>query len=224
MNRMFPYEYRLEDMFREVHESPLLEVLDEHRGPGAPGLDPAGLFQIIAEDGYPLAPGLQECYFPYRNMALHWRAADSGTPLFGEFDVMSIVTSPDRRVPVDDLARDDDDRALLSELRVLDDISLGGEGRLATMRYHVGVTSPDIWFLDRYHAYIRLDLDYRAYLDNLLVTKGVTGWQYLFADVDLSDREYRYILENIRAMLRIFPEEFPDHNYDPLAARLEARL
>lgn len=224
MNRMFPYARRLEQVFREVRESPLLDVLDQHRGPGGPGADPTGLFEMLAEDGYPLEPRLQECFFPYRNMALYWRAADSGTTLVGEFDVVSIDITPETRLAVDDLARKESDRALLSELRILDDISRGGEGRLAAMRFQPGVTNPEIWFLDRYHDYVRLDLDYRDYLDHLFITKGVTGWQYLFADVRLGEREYAYVLENLRNMLRIFPDEFPEYDYAPLTARLEARL
>ncbi|MFJ1546116.1 hypothetical protein [Streptomyces sp. NPDC088246] len=221
---MFPYERRLEQVFREVRESPLLDVVDQHRGPGGPGADTAGLYELLAEDGYPLEPRLLECFFPYRNMALQWRAAASDTPLVGEFDVVSIDVTPDIRLPIDDLTRQDSDRALLSELRILDDISSGGEGRLAAMRFHPGVTNPEIWFLDRYHDYVRLELDYRDYLDNLLITKGATGWQYLFADVPLGEREYGYILENLRTMLRVFPEQFPDYDYAPLATRLEARL
>jgi len=221
---MFPYERRFEQVFREVRESPFFDVLYERHGPGGPGIDPTGIFELMAEEGFPLVPRLKECYFPYRYMALHWRATDPDMTLVGEFSVMNIDTSSERQLQVDDLARDDSDRALLSELSILDDISRGGEGRLATMRFLQGVSNPEIWFLDRYHTYIRLDLDYRDYLDNLFITKGATGWQYLFADVPLGDKEYGYILENLRTMLRVFPEQFPDYDYAPLAARLEARL
>ena len=225
MIQVFPYERRFDQVFREVRESPLLDVLDQHRGPGGPGKDPTGIFQVLADDGFPFEPRLLECYFPYRSMALHWRAADLDTQLVGEFDVVSIDVTPDIRLHVDDLARQDSDRALLLELRLLDDISRGGAGRLAAMRFPPGsVTNPEIWFLDRYHDYVPLDLDYRAYLDNLFITKGVTGWQYLFADVRLGEREFGYVLDNLRTMLRVLPDEFPDHDYAPLAARLEARL
>ena len=221
---MFPYERRFEQLFREVSESPFLDILYERRGPGGPGIDPTGIFDLMAEEGFPLASKLKECYFPYRYMALHWRAADPDVTLVGEFSVMNIETSSERGLQVDDIARHDGERALLSELSVLDDISRGGEGRLATMRFLKGVDNPEIWFLDRYHTYIRLDLDYRDYLDNLFITKGATGWQYLFANVRLGGKEYGYILDNLRTMLRAFPEQFPDYGYAPLAARLEARL
>lgn len=225
MNQMFPYERRMDETVREVRDSSLLDVLDEQRGPGgAGGPEPAELFESLAQDGYPLAPRLQETHIPYRNRGLHWRAADPATTLVGEFDVMSVVASSDRWLDVDDFLREESDRELLEDLRILDDISLGGEGRIAAMRYQRGVANPEIWFLDRYHGYVRLDLDYRDYLDNLFITKGVTGWQYLFADVRLGEREFGYILENLRTMLRLFPGEFPAHDYAPLAARLEARL
>jgi hypothetical protein len=86
------------------------------------------------------------------------------------------------------------------------------------------VTTPEVWFLDHRHANIRLDLDYRDYLDNLILTKGATRWQYLFADVRLSDREFTRVRESLETMLSIFPDQFPDHDYAALVARFEARL
>ncbi|MPY59620.1 hypothetical protein [Streptomyces spongiae] len=209
---------------REVRESPFFEVMYEEVGPGGPEKDPTGIFELMAEEGFPLSERLKEAYFPYRYKALHWRAADHDVPLFGEFNVMNIDSSSEVRLPVKDFAWEKSDEKLLSELSILDDISRGGGGQLATMRFLPGVSSPEIWFLDRFHTFVRLDLDYRDYLDNLVITKGVTGWQYLFADVPLGAREYDSTLESLRAMLQVLPDHFPDYDYEPLAARLEARL
>ncbi|MFC7310401.1 hypothetical protein ACFQVC_40095 [Streptomyces monticola] len=208
----------------EVRESPFFDVMYEEVGPGGPDKDPTAIFELMAEDGFPLTERLKEAYFPYRYKALHWRAADSEVPLFGEFNVMNIDSSSEERLPVQDFAWEKSDEKLLSELSILDDISRGGGGQLATMRFLPGVASPEIWFLDRFNTIVKLDLDYRAYLDNLIITKGVTGWQYLFADVPLSAQEYGSTLESLRTMLEVLPEHFPDHDYTSLAARLEARL
>ncbi|MEV4969428.1 hypothetical protein [Streptomyces scopuliridis] len=196
----------------------------EEVGPGGPEKDPTGIFDLMAEEGFPLTERLKEAYFPYRYKALHWRAVDTGVPLFGEFNVMNIDAASEVRLPVQDFAWEKSDEKLLSELSILDDISRGGGGQLATMRFLAGVPSPEIWFLDRFHTFVKLDLDYRGYLDNLIITKGVTGWQYLFADVPLGAREYGSTLESMRTMLEILPEHFPDYDYEPLATRLEARL
>jgi hypothetical protein len=221
---MLPYDQRLFRIIREVRESPIFDVMHEEIGPGGPGKDPTGIFELLAEDGFPLTEKLKEAYFPYRYMALHWRAADTDVPLFGEFNVMNIDASSEERLSVQDFAWEKSDEKLLSELSILDDISRGGGGQLATMRFLPGVSSPEIWFLDRFHTFVRLDLDYRDYLDNLFITKGATGWQYLFADVPLGAREYDSTLESLRLMLQILPEHFPNYDYAPLVARLEARL
>ncbi|WP_158897244.1 hypothetical protein [Streptomyces hygroscopicus] len=209
---------------REVLESPYFEVMHVQKGPGGPEKDPAGIFELMTEEGFPLTERLKEAYFPYRYMALHWCAADPDLPLIGEFNVMNIDASSEVKLPVHDFAWEKSDEKLLSELSILDDISRGGGGQLATMRFLPGVPSPEIWFLDRFHTFVKLDLDYRDYLDNLIITKGVTGWQYLFADVPLGDREYDSTLESLRVMLQVFPERFPDYDYTFLQARLEARL
>ncbi|MFJ6746812.1 hypothetical protein ACIQNI_01270 [Streptomyces sp. NPDC091266] len=196
----------------------------EEVGPGGPELDPTAIFELMAEEGFTLTERIKEAYFPYRYKALHWRIADPDVSLFGEFNVMNIDVSSEVKLPVQDFAWEKSDERLLSELSILDDISRGGGGQLATMRFLPGVSSPEIWFLDRFHTFVKLDLDYRDYLDNLILTKGVTGWQYLFADVSLGAREYDSTLESLRTMLQVLPEHFADHDYQPLAARLEARL
>jgi hypothetical protein len=221
---LFPYDRLLSRAIGEVRESSFFDVLYEQVGPGGPELDPTGIFELMVEDGFPLTERLKEAYFPYRYKALHWRAADPDVPLFGEFNVMNIDVSSEVKLPVQDFAWEKSDEKLLSELSILDDISRGGGGQLATMRFLPGVSSPEIWFLDRFHTFVKLDLDYRDYLDNLVITKGVTGWQYLFADVPLGAREYVSTLESLRTMLQILPEHFPDYDYEPLVARLHERL
>jgi hypothetical protein len=222
---LFPYEHSLQQALAQVRESPFFDVMYEKLGPGGPGLDPTGIFALMAEDGYPLTERLKETFFPYRYMALHWRAADPAVPLVGEFNVLNIDDATGRKLyPVDDFAFDDSEKPLLAQLAPFDDISRGGEGLLATQRLFPGVTTPEVWFLDHRHANIRLDLDYRDYLDNLILTKGATRWQYLFADVRLSDREFTRVRESLETMLSIFPDQFPDHDYAALVARFEARL
>ncbi|MGI5201343.1 hypothetical protein ACQEU6_07085 [Spirillospora sp. CA-108201] len=219
---MVPYEQSLQRAMGEVRDSRHFDVVYEQLGPGGPGKDPTGIFELMAEDGFPLAPRLKESYFPYRYMALEWRTANPGTALVGEFQIYNIDAGTEECLrPLEDFSRDHRGKELLSQLRIFDDLSRTGHGRLATLRLYPGVTNPEIWFLDKSHPAVRLDLDYRAYLDNLILTKGTLGWQYLFADVD---REYIHVLEDVATMLRIFPGLFPDYDYAPLISRLEARL
>jgi hypothetical protein len=67
-------------------------------------------------------------------------------------------------------------------------VSRHRQRRFAALRLSADSPSPEIWFhhFKKEPAAVRLDIDYCGYLDALTVTKGVSGWQYLFADVDLS--------------------------------------
>lgn len=220
---MLPYERRLLDAIDEVRESPFCEVMYEEMGPGAARRDPMGVFELMAEDGITLTERIKEALFPHRFMALHWTSTEP--ELVGDFRVMNIsASSEERLLNLDDHAWYESDKALLSELTILDDASRGGSGQLTTMRFLPGVSSPEIWYLDRFHTFVKLDMDYRDYLDNLIITKGVIGWQYLFADVSLGADEFDNTLDDLRTMLRVFPEMFPNHDYAPLQERLEARL
>ncbi|MEV0054423.1 hypothetical protein AB0H34_28455 [Saccharopolyspora shandongensis] len=58
----------------------------------------------------------------------------------------------------------------------------------------------------------------------LLITKGVYGWQHLFADVQLHADEYIHARKRLTTMLQVLPEIFPGHDYEPLRARLAQRL
>ncbi|GAA2404139.1 hypothetical protein [Streptomyces coeruleofuscus] len=222
---MLPYERRLLDAIDEVRESPFCDVMYEEMGPGAARRNPMGVFDLMAEDGIELTERIKEALFPHRFMALHWVSTQPELPLVGDFRVMNIGAS--RGVGLrnlDDHAWYESDKELLSQLTILDDASRGGSGQLTTMRFLPGVSSPEIWYLDRFHTFVKLDMDYRDYLDNLIITKGVIGWQYLFADVSLGADEFGSTLDDLRTMLRVFPEQFPDHDYAPLQERLEARL
>lgn len=225
MDPVFPYEERLENALHELRSAPLFDVTYEYiESAGDEALDVDLMFQDLADGGYPIDRRLQRCYFRHRNVAILWRTRNIDAVLAGEFDVKNIATTPDLPVSVEGFSRERSDRRLLSELCVLDDLSLGGNRSLVTVHLQEGTTDPEIWFLDRYRPYVRLELDYCEYLDNLLISKGVYGWQYLFADVDLRERDFSHVLNNLQMMMDMFPRQFPDHDYAPFAARLEARL
>lgn len=222
---MFPYEGRLLQAVNEVCESPDFDVEYKNVGPGAPGYDPSRLFESMAERGFPLSERIRRAYFPYRNVALQWRYGEGDESIVGEFDVMNIDASSEEPLDdVEDFANSESGLALLSELSVLDDVSRGGGGELAAVRFVQGVSSPEIWYINRSNVLVRLDLDYRDYLDNLCIMKGAMGWQYLFAEVVTGDREYDARMGYLKGVLEVLPRYFPNYDYAPLVARLEARL
>ncbi|MEV0701148.1 hypothetical protein AB0I53_25015 [Saccharopolyspora sp. NPDC050389] len=81
-----------------------------------------------------------------------------------------------------------------------------------------------MWFDTTTEGHHRLDLDYAGYLEALRITKGTFGWQFLFADVSLSDDEFDVTCQFMEIMLDVFPKLFPEHDYEPLRARLAERV
>lgn len=224
----FPAEARLERAIGEVRDSPVLQVLHERHDPvGGLALDVEVMFETLEEVGFSLDDTLRDCYLSRRNLALQWQARGDDVRLVGEFDVKSIAVCPELPIPVEDFIRDESQRPFLSQLHTLDEMPRGGSGRLVTVRFFQGDPgeNPEIWLLDR-DLEFPLDLDYCGYLANLAITKGASGWQYLFADVALGEHEFGYFRNAIGTMLDIFFPDlfFPGHDYGALRDRLEERL
>ncbi|QNE74111.1 hypothetical protein F0344_05375 [Streptomyces finlayi] len=167
-------------------------------------------------------------------LACRWRSVKRkrAPEIHGEFRVRNIYDALLKNAP--DLTWErasDTEKQLVAEFRTIDDTPRSGAGLLTAVRVQPHVNPLELWYYDkdlsRYpgHAtdYVRLDLDYVEYMKVLPVTKGTFGWQYLFSDISLCGLE-RHVVENLEAMLDAFPTAFPEYDYAPLRARLEARL
>ncbi|WP_327190340.1 hypothetical protein [Streptomyces xinghaiensis] len=181
-----------------------------------------------------LDPHLGEATPWITELACRWRSASrKKTPeIQGEFRVRNVYDSLLRPAP--DLAWEkapDAEKQLVSEFRTIDDTPRSGTGLLTAIRVQRHVNPLEIWYYDKdlsrspEHGsdFIRLELDYAEYMKVLPVTKGTFGWQYLFAPVSLRNLGKR-VINNLEAMLEVFPTAFPEYDYTPLQARLEARL
>ncbi|WP_091099661.1 hypothetical protein [Micromonospora citrea] len=91
------------------------------------------------------------------------------------------------------------------------------------MRATPGASDPEIWFHDLRDGALRMDLDYPGYLEALLVTKGVIGWQYLYCAPEDCGMGFFPLVDGLAEMLDVFPRLFPHHDYADLAARLRER-
>ncbi|MEV0699598.1 hypothetical protein AB0I53_16995 [Saccharopolyspora sp. NPDC050389] len=56
--------------------------------------------------------------------------------------------------------------------------------------------------------------DRQSYVENLLVMKGAPGWQYLFAEVDLCDREFQAMVSQLDRALEALPVLRSRHHRD----------
>ncbi|WP_052848764.1 hypothetical protein [Streptomyces avicenniae] len=102
-----------------------------------------------------------------------------------------------------------------------------GDGAIAGFRAEGGVVldasgNPEIWFsVNTSGTLVRLDLSYPQYLETLLLTRGLHGWQYLFADPhDPGFPEYFRL--DIGRHIDLVARAFPEDDFSALRARYEA--
>ncbi|WP_017591614.1 hypothetical protein [Nocardiopsis potens] len=66
-----------------------------------------------------------------------------------------------------------------------------------------------------------MDIDHQEYLDALVLTKGASGWRFLFCGITEELREtydFETASERMKTMLDVFPELFPGHDHSGLRA------
>jgi hypothetical protein len=230
MTEPTPYERRWLDVLAELRNcpDPDLHVTRDHQGPLT--AEPAdALFGNLAErDGVVLDPALKQCFLRFDGLGACWTFGEEETdPLFsGEFNVSPLIQTIRKRPPVERYPDPSPEQLeLLSELRDFDGTPMTGVGHISSLRINQGgVHNPQIWFSDGPLGIHRMDVDLCGYLDALCITKGTFGWQYLFTDVSLADEDQEVTAELLTEMLAVFPDLFPDHDYEPLRARLAERL
>ncbi|WP_431040490.1 hypothetical protein ACQUSR_00305 [Streptomyces sp. P1-3] len=122
---------------------------------------------------------------------------------------------------------------LCSELRVIDNTPLTAAGQLAAIRIQRHTDPLEIWYYDMDmnevegwgQQLVRLDLTYTGYLEQLVLTKGTYGWQYLFTDeLPFTDPYFKNFRTGLGAMLDHFPGLFPAWDYTDLRRRFAARF
>jgi hypothetical protein len=163
----------------------------------------------------------------------HPAAADA-PEISGEFCITDLFTAIRKRPP--ELAwngSSDEERELISELRMVDDTSLSALGKYGLLRIQAKTDPWEMWYYDlqlmnpdegRTTQFVKLDLTYPEYLEQLAITKGTLGWQYLFTDLSLDHEDFDEVKRQLAAMLEVFPRLFPAWDYRDLASRLEVRV
>ncbi|WP_329342267.1 hypothetical protein OG252_39710 [Streptomyces sp. NBC_01352] len=227
MSDLSDYERRYLSMLDELQHTPAVEVLYEERGPVEEEIgDAAEAFTLIAEEeGVVLNTSLHRSFLRFEGLSSHWGVERAGVYLTGEFSVRHLAAamlSPGVEPATDEPS--DQELALYAELRPFDEQPRGGGGMLSALRIDPGMSMPEVWYYHATRGVFQMDLEYPEYLDALLVTKGVYGWQYLYTDVSMREIDFQGAAESIQNMLRIFPDIFPDHDYAPFAERLAERL
>jgi hypothetical protein len=221
------FEKRLVAMRDQLAGSDAVEVMaserllvDDH------GITAADAFANVAQwGGVTLDPSLQQCYFGFGGFSSQWRTVEPYPHVRGEFKLTDLPSAAVGAAPA--LAWEGssaEERNLYAQFRVIDDMPVGGMGMLAAIRVEEGVSSPEVWYYYSHFGAVKLDLDYCGYLEALLLTRGASGWQYLFAGVSLADSRLTGLAENLANMVDLFPRIFPGPDYGPIGERLAQRL
>ncbi|MFF4231937.1 hypothetical protein [Streptomyces sp. NPDC001820] len=224
-----PYENTWLGVFEEMRNCTSIRMSRDHQGPlSLPIGDAPKAFADLAEwENIQLEPSLQRCYLRFSNLAACWGTDDSESdPLIaGEFDITHIYKALTRDAPDPGWADPSvEERQMLPELRAFDGTTMTGAGHLTMLRIQRGVGNPQVWFNKAPFGPHLMDIDYCGYLEALRITKGTFGWQFLFTEVSLADSGHEATTERLTNMLDVFPGLFPDHDYEPLRARLADRL
>ncbi|GAA2214297.1 hypothetical protein GCM10009850_097620 [Nonomuraea monospora] len=217
------YQDRVSSHVMELRSIPNLVMPTCELGSGPPrelSADEAVLIGAIwGEDA---VEGVRDYLLSIDRIHVAWHTDDHY--LFGEFalkDLRDCVTG--FGLPDVDVRLPAEKQELMEwELKTLEEAP--GSGRLTALRVPSGGSSRELWFYDMNHERLELlDLDFRSYLENLLLMKGAPGWQYLFTEVDLGGREFQTLVGQLDRTLEALPVLFPAHDYSRLQERYEAR-
>ncbi|MEV0049054.1 hypothetical protein AB0H34_00990 [Saccharopolyspora shandongensis] len=231
MTELTAYERTWLAVLEELRSCPEVQLTRDHQGKLNSVIGDADkAFAELAEwDGVALDPALKNSYLRFSSLAACWWIPDPEYPdesvIAGEFDLNHIY-SVVQGEPLTQRLYDPspEEFQLFTELRSFDGTGQSGVGHLSMLRFQPGVVNPEVWFDTTAQGHHRLDLDYPGYLEALRITKGTFGWQFLFADVSLSDDEFEVTRQFMEIMLDVFPRLFPEHDYEPLRALLAERL
>lgn len=227
MTKLLTFEQQLTDLTESLLHHPRFEIethtqgsIDEERNDGAAVLDSIDEWYQVRLD-----PAYQKCISRFSQLGMHWSIDEPDVQLTGEFNIkylLDVIGDVPPHLAGDDTP--DTRRQLFSEFRVIDDTPSSGTGTLSSIRLQGTSATPELWFFDVRRDVFRMEVDYCEYMRHLLLTKGAYGWQYLFTDAPLRDRDFKGIVDGLKLMLQIFPEVFPNEDFAPLRTRLSERL
>jgi hypothetical protein len=183
----------------------------------------AGFAQLEELVGISLDPALKDYHVRYSELGINWYEAAAGGA-GGEFCLCELVDALLSGPPDDYCVRDDEERNLFKQLRVVDGQPNTGEIAFTAVQLAGNTIAPQMWWYLFPRGAFALDLDYPGYLEALLLTKGFYCWQLLYADVRLGDRGFASTVDSIRNGLDFLKGALPDPRYEELETRLAERL
>lgn len=219
---------------KSLREHDDIHLAEERRtkiGPSFSELVPFSKFEREWNDLY-LDPDAFEGALRFA-IGASWDFSASGEELAGEYSIPSpLEIMMQHASPLARSLKDPFQRAFAAQLRAMDSDAFAGGGFTTYVRMDPTTPHQEIWFNELVgiggpphpYGFVKLNLSYKKYLEILVLTKGIYGWQYLFSDISFSDSAIRHHREGLSRGLQVFPDMFPDHDFTELQQRLEARL
>ncbi|MEV6130665.1 hypothetical protein AB0M05_28190 [Streptomyces violaceusniger] len=219
----------------QLRSADSIEVIDEALGGVGLGFGDIRPLDAFNPDwgNLRLTPEMLETSLRFSEIAAHWESVSPLPELSGEYRVpapLDILSQGPSLMA--DMLSDEFQQDFAAELRYIDNAYNSGRGFMTYLHMAPGSPSLDVWFQDLVSkqfppyppGFFKLDLTYNTYVEALVLSKGLHGWQYLFADISFTKRPFKKYGESLRNGFDVFAQLFPDLDYSPLIERLEARL
>ncbi|MFH9264482.1 hypothetical protein ACH4KN_09510 [Streptomyces sp. NPDC017546] len=221
-----PIESLFLDMIESLKQCDVIRVAGERKGAISDIAEnsSAGFSQLTEACGINIDPSLTDKHVRYLDLGIHWYATDASTRGGGEFFLHELIDALASAPPDTSSTQSDAESKLFQQLRVIDYHPEGGTISFAAVRLLSNTIAPRVWAHHFPYGTFELDLDYSAYLDALLLTKGFHGWHFLYADIRLTDPKYAPLVALIRAGLDLLKVALPDPRHEELEVRLAERL
>ncbi|MEV4995699.1 hypothetical protein ACFVTT_20585 [Streptomyces niveus] len=215
-------------MIEEVTNCGEIRVLEQEDGLLGDFLgDADNAFNVLQRlKGVRLSPLLKRTFHRYNGLGLYWGGLGENASLGGEFRLVQLLDAIIGGAPAWLVQEGwpEDQRALHADFRVFDSQFYGGVGTFSALRLQDSVENPEIWYFNVTYGSLKLDVDYAGYMNQLLLTRGIYYWQYLFADVPPEHYNFETIGLGLRRSIDFLKENFPDDDYSELSTRLDDRL
>lgn len=221
---MDSYNRGFEAMFEEMQEASGVTVKKKfHKVKELPEvIVEEQIGHIRQESGFELCEDLKECISASNGTRLWWLyEIDEGRSGGGEFHLRHLVEVFTYGPP--ELWSEEtppEEVEFLKKLHVIDQRPNAGDNKFAAFKLEQGRMPPEIWYYDRGDCF-KMDIDYPGYLGALMDTKGITDWQYLFCDVDLTETLQAGLDEKLENRMRDLETLFPQRDYSAYYERID---
>lgn len=220
------YREKIKQLLEAINQNEQINCIELKFGSTGLGLETSKDFYIALNGLFDNQ--LPEAFIDYIHIGddweVYWKSIDGKTS--GEFDLisMSLVLFRGDQTQLSHDEMSDEEIEFYDNIQTIDIHGFSGDGQYAAFEFPEKGFPFNLWFIHR-DARFQLDLDYGGYLDALIETRGLHGWQYFFLKEydQLSKDDYalgraKKLMENTLTGLK---ELFPEVDIEPFQAKYD---